>query len=151
MLATAHGAHPLASSVRVMASAHRGSLRSAESGGPHRREATDRPPDVVPTHREEYTVTGVREYTPCPKGTWADHVTEAIEMLRPVLDEEMDPSDRVVFIDNLYDDMCDWHLLAVMFMFTGFASGMGIHAEELHEASKSLREREAETLSIPHP
>lgn len=90
-------------------------------------------------------------FVPCPEGNWRDHVVEVVEKLRPVLDEEMDPVDRVIYLDNLYDDMCDWHLLAMLFMFTGFASGLSIGSAELHEASKSLRDRDPQTLGRPHP
>lgn len=93
----------------------------------------------------------IEKYVPCPEGSWRDHVVQLVDMLRPIIDEEMDPTDRVILIDNLYEEMCDWHLLAMLYLFTGFASGLSIGSAELYEASKSLQERDPQTLGTPHP
>lgn len=91
------------------------------------------------------------EFKPCPGGGWRDHVIELIALLKPVLTDEMDPVERIIYLDNLYEELCDWHLMALMVMFTGFLNGTAVTADELFAASQVLMQRDPETLGRPHP
>lgn len=90
-------------------------------------------------------------YKPCPHGGWSDHVTQMIDLLSPVLNPGMDPVDRIIHVDNLIDDMCPWHIIALLHMTLAFLGGFNITAEELSLSTKTLRERSEDTIPISHP
>lgn len=91
------------------------------------------------------------EFKPCPGGGWRDHVIELITLLKPVLTTDMDPVERTIYLDNLYEELCNWHLTALLFLGTAFFNGYNITAANLLEASQALMQRDQETLGRPHP
>jgi hypothetical protein len=91
------------------------------------------------------------EFKPCPGGGWRDHVIELITLLKPVLTDEMEPTERVIYIDNLYEELCDWHLTALLFLSLGFFNGNNVTHNDLFGAAAALMQRDEATIGRPHP